>query len=449
MVGIRQIPAHDAGRYVRARPPGAYESPGQRIRQRITMQRDRSQSPTALLRLHSLKVLFCTLSYYPGITGGAERQARLQAEELVRRGHHVTVVCARTDNLSSGEINGVRIVRLRRIDRRHLFRISYMVRLLAWLSRHVREYDLVHVHLANLQADIAVAVAHLSDRPAYVKVACGGAVGEIQRFTPVARLTRWYGLRHADRVQALSDQIAAELAAIGVPPGRTVRIPNGIDLDEFRPVSAAARLRLRSDLGLAEDSLIVLFLGRLVEYKGIDDLLEAWPSVRGQSARLVIVGATADQQPIVPPGVIVRGWAHSSLRYLQAADIFVHPSHADGMSNAVLEAIACGSVVVATEHGATDRFLTGETDALLVPVRDPAALADALQRVVEDSKLRARLATGARASARRYALAAVVDQIEAEYLKMLAGTGPHADGCELAPPPVAEMSAAGEARIRA
>jgi L-malate glycosyltransferase len=389
-------------------------------------------------------LLFCTLSYYPGITGGAERQARLQAEELVRRGHRVTVVCARTEDLSSGEINGVRIVRLRRINRRRLFRISYMARLLVWLLRHACRYDLVHVHLANLQADLAVAVAHRHKRPAYVKVACGGAVGEIQRFRAMAKLTRWYGLRHADRVQVLSDEIGKELVAIGVPTERMIRIPNGIDLQEFRPLSAAARRSLRRELELPEAGVIVMFVGRVVDYKGIQDLFAAWPRLQRPEAQLVIVGATQEQRIDAPQRSIVRGWVDDPLRYFQAADVFVHPSHADGMSNSVLEAMACGCALVATEHGATKGFLTAEQDALLVPVSDSVALSSALQRVVTDGKLRERLAANARELVGRYDLRGVVERIEHEYRLLGAPSRPGDDHRADDP---AELWPVGHARV--
>ena len=374
-------------------------------------------------RVAALNILFCTLSYYPGITGGAERQARLQAEELVRRGHRVTVVCARSDDLASGEIGGVRIVRLSRIDRRPLVRVSYLARLLAWLVRHGGAYDVVHVHLANLQADIAVFAARLHKRPSYVKVACGGAVGEVQRFEAMATLTRWYGLRHPDRVQVLSPEIRAELAGVGVREVRMVQIPNGVDLEAFRPISAAAKRAVRAKLALPEQAVVMLFVGRLVDYKGIYDLLEAWARVHLDNARLLILGATAEQTLDTPPGVIVRGWVDSPLPYLQAADVFVHPSHADGMSNAVLEAMACGCALVATDHGATDGFLTAGRDALLVPVSDPAALAAALERIVRDPPLRGRLAADANQSVQRFALPNVVDGIEDEYEAMLSKGG--------------------------
>lgn len=366
----------------------------------------------------SLNILFCTHAYYPDVTGGAERQARLQAEELVRRGHRVTVVCARAA-AGSGELAGVRVVRLRRLERRPFARISYVIRLCAWLLHHVHSYDLVHVHLANLQADVAVLAARPWGRPTYIKVACGGAVGEIVRLASIAWLTHWYGFRHATRVQALSAEIAAELAGIGVPKERIVEIPNGIDVDEFAPVDELRRRELRTKLELPQDALVVLFVGRLVYYKGIDELLSAWRAMSGSGARLVIVGATDEDELDAPPEVIVRGWVGSALEYMQAADVFVHPSHADGMSNAVLEAMACGLSIVACEHGATHGFIENDREVLLVPACDAEALAGALSRLIADAPLRGRLSGAARELARTYAVVRVVDLIEVEYRAML------------------------------
>lgn len=380
-----------------------------------------------------MNVLFCTLDYFPGVTGGAERQARLQAEELTRRGHRVTVVCPQATGLQSGTIGGVHINRLRHIRRRPWFRLSYLARLFAWLVRHAGEYDVVHVHLANLQADVAVLGAHLHRRPCYVKVACGGSVGEVQRLGRVSKLWRWYGLRHADRVQVLSAEIKAELAGVGVRDERMVKIPNGVDLTGFHAVSAAERLHLRSQLGLPERALMALFAGRLVSYKGIYDLLEAWELVRIGTARLLVVGARGEDEIAPAPGVIVRPWTDSPLRYMQAADLFAHPSHADGMSNAVLEAMACGCPVVATEHGATAGFLRSGHDALLVPRRDPARLATALERLLADAELRSRLASNARETAQRHAISFVVDGIEREY-RALHVNAPRED-LDLDPPP--------------
>lgn len=365
-----------------------------------------------------MNILFCTFSYYPAVTGGAERQARLQAQELVRRGHRVTVVCPQAEGLTSETIEGVRVIRLCRVEHWPVTRLSYFVRLFPWLLRHVGKFDLVHVHLANIQADLAVFAARRWRRPSYLKLACGGPVGEVQRLAPVARFTRWYGYRHADRIQALSSEIAEELIGIGVREDRIVQIPNGIDLGEFVPVDEERRRQLRAKLDLPADRLTALFVGRLVDYKGIYDLLEAWPQVKHQDATLVVVGAT-DEDVSAPPGVIVRGWVRSPREYMQAADVFVHPSHADGMSNAVLEAMACGLALVATEHGATHGFMEHGHEALLVPACDPPALAAALSRVLGEPALRRNLATAARESAGRYGLSRVVDRIESQHQELV------------------------------
>jgi glycosyltransferase involved in cell wall biosynthesis len=365
-----------------------------------------------------VKILFCTFSYFPAVTGGAERQARLQAQELVRRGHQVTVVCPRSGRLSSETIQGVRVVRLCRIERWPVTRISYFARLFPWLLRHVGKFDLVHVHLANIQADLAVFAARRWRRPTYLKLACGGPVGEVQRLSGVARFTRWYGYRHADRIQALSSEIVDELVGIGVAEDRIVQIPNGIDMEEFAPVDDRRRRELRAKLNLPADQVTALFVGRLVDYKGIDDLLAAWPQVRQEDATLVVVGATGEAVT-APAGVIVRDWVQSPREYMQAADVFVHPSHADGMSNAVLEAMACGLPLVATKHGATHGLVEDGREALLVPARNPNALAAALRRLLREPTLRRKLAAVARQSAGRFGLAQVVDSIESQHEELV------------------------------
>ncbi len=177
----------------------------------------------------NLRILFCTLAYHPVAAGGAERQARLQAEELVRRGYPVTVVCPAVPGFKSGMVDGVRVVRLPIIPRRPFRTISYMVVLAAFLLLRIRRFEVVHVHLANLQADVAVVMGALLRRPVYVKVAAGGPLGEVGRFRRVSPITRYTGLRRATRVQAISAEIERDLLGIGVRRSRIIRNPNGID----------------------------------------------------------------------------------------------------------------------------------------------------------------------------------------------------------------------------
>jgi glycosyltransferase involved in cell wall biosynthesis len=293
--------------------------------------------------------------------------------------------------------------------------------LFAWLVLNVRRFDLVHVHLANLQADVAGIVAGLRRVPLYIKIATGGPKGEIARMRKVAWATRYVGIRSARRLQAISAEIEADVASLGVPPDRIVRIPNGLNADVYHPISVDARAALREELHLPLHDVLVLYAGRFARYKGILDLLEAWRGVAAPvPATLVVVGEPALDAPVgelpATPHTIVRGWTPRIAAYYQACDVYAHPSHADGMPNVVLEAMACGMAVVATRVAAVPTMIDDGRTGLLVDIGSVDQLRGAIETLVTDAAARARL--GAAASghvAATYPIARVVDRIEAAY----------------------------------
>jgi glycosyltransferase involved in cell wall biosynthesis len=370
-----------------------------------------------------MRILVCTLGAEPSPVGGAERQAWRQAVELATRGHSVTIVCPWTPGTRSGGRSGVRIVRLPQAPVRYIRTLTYAPFLFLYIVTRGREADLVHVHLGNLQADAIAPAARLVRRPVYLKIAAGGPLGEVQRFAWLAPVTRRIGIRWPRRVQAISDEIEADLMAAGVRRERIVRIPNGLDTDLIAPASLARRRALRSGLGLPRDRGIVLYLGRFAGYKGIADLLAAW-AVLDRPALLLLVGEPALDDPIPLPeaseSVMVRGWTSDVGDYLGAADILVQPSHAEGMSNTMLEAMAAGLAIVATDVGAAREMLR-DGAGIVVPPRDPERLAAALSSVLDNPDRRAALGAAARAAAvDRYSIRSVVDRIEAAYAALLA-----------------------------
>lgn len=367
-------------------------------------------------------LVFVTTGYPPDDIGGAERQARLQAEELVRRGYRVSVVTScSTFRPSKTSINGVTVSRLPRPSVRLFGALLYLGSLTLWLVYKRKSYNIVHVHLANLQLDAAALASLVTRKPIHVKLATGGPSGEISRFRRVARLTRNFGLRRATTVQAISAEIADELRDLGIDQGKVVRIPNGLDLDQFRPAPRATCHELRKKLDLPADTTLVIYLGRLATYKGIPDLLTAWDRAQlGRKASLVLVGAPALDKPLVlgdlPDGVLLRQPSLRPADYLRACDVFVSPSHGEGMSNAVLEAMGCGLAVVTTSVGAAPELIEQGVSGVLCPPHAPSCLARALQRVIDDPDLR--VAAGAQARSRverRHSIAAVVDQLEELY----------------------------------
>lgn len=178
-------------------------------------------------------------------------------------------------------------------------------------------------------------------------------------------------------------------------------IPNGVDLDRFRPAAAEERKDLRAQLDLPDVPLF-LTVGRLSKQKGQDLLVEAWGAGLGE-AHLAIVGGgpmLADLRARAAPSVSFPGSSEEVELWLRAADGFVLPSRWEGMSLALLEALATGLPCVAFEvAGAREAIGPAGT---IVAVGDVAALREAIRVRAADPALRAR--EGALARERAVAL---------------------------------------------
>lgn len=367
-----------------------------------------------------MRILECTLDYAPRPTGGAEHQARLQAETLARRGHEVHVVCPRQGREGSGRVGQVAVHRLWRINHRPFQTATAALSLGCFLLLRGCRYDLVHVHIADSRAHVAAFFSRLHRRPLYIKVAGGGPRGDIGKMRRFSWLTRYYGLRRAACIQAISAEIAAQATALGIAPAKVAAIPNGFDPAVFRPASDSERAELRRQLGLPLDRPIVLYVGRIAGHKGIPSLVRIWPAIRDRfQAECVVVGYRALEDPYdVPadsPGLTCRDWTEDPSQYYRAADVFVHPSISEGMPNSILEAMACGLPVVATNVGGVPEIILDKSLGSLVPAGDDRALEDALADLLSDDRRREIGQRAAVSVAARFSLDTVVEMIEARY----------------------------------
>jgi glycosyltransferase involved in cell wall biosynthesis len=200
-------------------------------------------------------------------------------------------------------------------------------------------------------------------------------------------------LRRADAVRTISAYTSGLVRAVGVEPA--AEFPAFMDLEPFTS-SAPAPLPERPT---------ALFVGVLERYKAIDVLAEAWRLVvpRRRSARLRIVGdgslralaeglaaefpESVTWTPAVPTGEVAEA--------LDGATVLVLPSRSEGLGRVVVEAFCRGRAVVGSRIGGIPDLVTDEETGVLVTPGDPAALADALVRVLEDPALAARLGTAA------------------------------------------------------
>jgi glycosyltransferase involved in cell wall biosynthesis len=338
------------------------------------------------------------LEYHP-ITGGAQRQLASVAPLLCARGALVEVWTRAVHGLPRRErVAGVPVRRLGRpgAGATATFVAEAAARLVAARPDVLHAYSLFSPSAVALFARRALGV------PTVVKVLRGGLLGDAVRLQ-----RKPFGARRAaalargiDRFVAISHEIDTELADLGVAPERRRFIPNGVDTERFRPANARTRAELRGRLGLA-DQPIVVYAGRLVPEKSVGDLLAAWVRVRSASPRaeLAVLGAGACEAELrraAPPGVRFLGDVGDVVPYLRAADAFVLPSSTEGLSNALLEAMAAGLPVVATAvGGALDLIEDGRSGRLVAPGQ-PIALADALSSLLADADLRERLGSRAR-----------------------------------------------------
>jgi glycosyltransferase involved in cell wall biosynthesis len=218
-----------------------------------------------------------------------------------------------------------------------------------------------------------------------------------------------------------------------VPAARVRVIWNGAPLDEFAPVSPDVARAARQSLGVADDALVVGTIGRLNEQKGHRYLVEAAAALLPSrpKAQVVIVGDGDQMDALkarssalgIASRVTFAGHRADVPALLGAIDVFAISSTYEGTPLALFEAMAAGKAIVSTAVDGCREVLEDGVTALLVPPRDPAALAAALGRVVDDTTLRRSLADNARKASTRYDIRACVAGMEALYDEVLAERG--------------------------
>ena len=391
-----------------------------------------------------MNVLIVTPQFLP-VLGGAERQAHALGRMLGARGHQVAVLTRRLSGLPRREVlGGVSVVRaIRPIECGPLYGLTYILSVGQFLLRHRREWDVVHITHMYLDAVAAILTRRGHGLPIVVRPACAGHFGDLAR---LARFRAWplypgpgeVGLRvlirtiaRADAFIANSQELCEELQATGFPPGRVVRIPNGVDLTRFCPDPDARSATARRRLGLPAGPLLV-FAGRLDPQKGLHTLLGAMhsPVLAAAGVRLLLLGdgpqraelAQAVQHGGLAGRVQFQGVVEDVAPYLRAGDIFAFPTLGEGMPNALLEAMASGLPCVASAIGGCRDVITNDETGLLVPAGDASAFQGALERLVKSSAMRERLGGAARQDAvSRFGLERMVDRYEACYRAVMAG----------------------------
>jgi glycosyltransferase involved in cell wall biosynthesis len=237
--------------------------------------------------------------------------------------------------------------------------------------------------------------------------------------------------RRTDRVVGNSRAVVDFYRRNGIPDDRLALIPSGIGVEEPPAVDRAA---IRAGFGWTGDAPLLLFAGRLAEQKGVGDLIDAIDLLQHvlPDLRVLIVGdgplraqleATAHAYRL---DRIVRFTGHRDdvPRLLAAADLLVLPSLYEGLPNVVLEAMRFSKPVVATAAPGTTEVVVDGTTGLLVPLRHPPALAQAIRTVIEDPALAQRLGQAGRARVEsEFRAGTMIDRFAALYEELARAKG--------------------------
>ena len=300
----------------------------------------------------------------------------------------------------------------------------------ARLARYIRQHAIQIVHTYSFYGNVfavpparlaaPVVVASIRDRGPYL--------------TAMQKRVQRHVCRLADRVLVNAEAVKTWLVGDGYDPSNITIIPNGIDLTNFaRPVN---RGEVRRSLGVPEDAPLVAVVSRLSRLKGIEDFLHAAAvvSARHQTARFIVVGepspiknrAYLDELSALAnrlglgDRVIFTGLRSDVPAVLSAVDVSVMPSLNEALSNVLLESMAAGAAVVATDVGGTAEALTDGENGLLVLPGQPDTIAAAVSRLLDDPALTRRLGQAARETiTRRFSLEKMVTATEHLYQDLL------------------------------
>jgi glycosyltransferase involved in cell wall biosynthesis len=377
-----------------------------------------------------LRICIVTDAWLPGI-GGIENHVLHLSAELVRLGHEVTVVTHRLSRYAPGIVSQVtspvpvvRMPGMLLMFKDHDIAVDPgMLREFRHLLER-REFDIVHgqsegsllvfgaLALARRQGLPTVLTRHsmLAMKPPLVRPLLKGLVRGL--------------LGSADGVVAVSEACARE---IRLKRQATRVIPNGVDIEAFRPLPEA-RQRVRSELGLGAEDIVIGNIGRLHVNKGILMLLDVFEQIRGQNPRLKLL--------LAGPGPLRARIADRTRAYsqqvrlleplpydrvpsvLNAIDVFALASFGEAFGISLLEAMACGVPGIALDRwGVRDLVVSGKT-GYLVP--DAGEFRMRLEALSADAGLRRRMGQAARVRAERFSWQGVTEQTVSFYRELMA-----------------------------
>ena len=406
------------------------------------------------MNIAMLSVHTCPLAALGGKeTGGMNVYVRELARELSRRGHRIDIFTRSQDPTVPHEVPGLEIgARVFHVpagpeapyNKHRLFDYlpEFVQGVRAEMERENVRYDIYHAHYwlsgwvaRELRREQPAPIIQMFHTLGAMKnqVALGHADRETERRIAVEREI----MQFADRIVAATPRDRQHMLDLyDAPLDKISIIPAGVDLNLFHPIDVPDTKQY------LKDDHTVLFVGRIDPIKGIDTwframklVVEGDPSLRGRlcvcliggdmdedepDAELARLHALKDELGIADVVTFLGKRSQESLPfYYASADVVVMPSRYESFGMVALEAMACGTPVVASDVGGLSYIVRDGETGYLVPEGDARAMADCLNRILHDPDLRARLGKRGVEIACEYSWTRIANQIEALYYEVL------------------------------
>ena len=229
----------------------------------------------------------------------------------------------------------------------------------------------------------------------------------------ISSLFKWqFGLKQRfystfpKRILVLSEVMKEEFVNLGISSEKLVVIYGGVDSNHFKPSDNGARKEIKEEFGLSQDEKLIGYLGRLVPIKGLETLIKAAQLIKisQPNARLLIVGEGPLKSILIEMArrlevadmVIFTGRRNDAHRILSALDVFVLPSLSEGLSNALMEAMAMRLPVVASSIPPNKELIQDRYNGVLFSPRDTEKLASSIVELINNRRFAIKLGNHAR-----------------------------------------------------
>lgn len=376
-----------------------------------------------------------TFNYeYPPLGGGGGVVHQQIAEELAKR-HEVAVITSAHRELPLSEVvRGVKVHRVK-ILRRNSLSTASLLSMLSYYPASLRrgqvvidemKPDVINTHFAVPTGPSAVRLARRNRLPHALCIHGGDIFDPSKRLSPhrhfVLRRTVRNVLGRVDRILAQSRDTAENAKRIYGISREIEIIPHGLKVPQFSPLP-------RAELGLSDDQIVVITVGRLVARKANHELVKVFSEIGDPRVVLVILGEGPERKHIeataarcgVAEKVIMPGFVSEErkFQYLRAADIFASTTMHEGFGLMFVEGMFCGLPVITYDHGGHSDFLEHEKSGFVVPLNDRRAFLKALRVLCRDGARRAEIARHNEALSRRYTIEACAARYESVFHEML------------------------------